>query len=229
MADVFPESMDRLDYEDLNKSVHTIEEYIRYICERVDYTYGQLFKDIGQSGVLAVPIAIAVSELQKDTKELQNQMAGVSAEATSALNKASRLESVVGDADSGLVKTVNDILTTIGSDEAGHESGILGALKELDTKIGSDEAGHESGILGALKEITDTIGSDETGHESGILGDIKEINTTIGSDEVGHESGILGDVKDIKDTIGSDETGHESGILGELKDHEQRITALENQ
>lgn len=164
MADVFPESMDRLDYQDLNESMHTIEDYIRYICERVDYTYGQLFKDIGSSGVLAVPISIAVGELQKDVKELQNQMAGVSAEATSALNKASRLETTVGDENSGLVKAVNDlqnslgnVITTIGSDEAGHESGILGALKEITTAIGSDEAGHESGILGELKDHEERI------------------------------------------------------------------------
>lgn len=174
MADVFPESMDRLDYQDLNESIHTLEDYIRYICERVDYTYGQLFKDIGGSGVLAVPIAIAVNELQKDVKALQNQMAGVSAEATSALNKVSALEDVVGDNNSGLVKLVNDIMVAIGSDEAGQESGILGDLKAINTAIGSAEAGHESGILGDIKEIKTAIGSDEAGQESGILGELKD-------------------------------------------------------
>lgn len=157
MADVFPESMDRLDYQDLNESMHTIEDYIRYICERVDYTYGQLFKDIGSSGVLAVPIALAVSELQKDVKQLQNQLADVSASATSALNKSTRLEEVVGDANSGLIKLVNDIIVAIGSDEAGQESGILGEIKAINIAIGSDEAGQESGILGELKDHEERI------------------------------------------------------------------------
>jgi len=159
MADVFPESMDRLDYQNVNESIHTIEDYINYICQRVDFTYGKLFESIGTSGVLAVPIALTVSQLQKDVKELQNQLAGVSAEATSALNKVTRLETTVGDDNSGLVKAVNElqttvqtILTTIGSDDTGHESGILGALKEVIIAIGSDEAGHESGILGELKD-----------------------------------------------------------------------------
>ena len=152
MADVFPESMDRLDYQNVNESIHTIEDYINYICQRVDYTYGKLFESIGTSGVLAVPIALAVSQLQKDVKELQNQLAGVSAEATSALNKVTRLEETVGDNNSGLIKTVNDIIVAIGSDVEGEESGILGALKEIKIAIGSDEAGHESGILGELKD-----------------------------------------------------------------------------
>ena len=152
MADVFPESMDRLDYQNVNESIHTIEDYINYICQRVDYTYGKLFESIGTSGVLAVPIALAVSQLQKDVKELQNQLAGVSAEATSALNTVTRLEETVGDNNSGLIKTVNDIIVAIGSDVEGEESGILGALKEIKIAIGSDEAGHESGILGELKD-----------------------------------------------------------------------------
>lgn len=229
MANVFPESMNRLDYEDVNGSIKIMADYINYICERVDYTYGQLFKDITGSGVLSIPIAMAVSELQKDLKVVASQVAGAAAEATSALNKANRALEEIGDDNSGIVKDINDINTEIGSDEAGHESGMKGDIKSLITAIGSDEAGHESGILGELKAIDTAIGSDEAGHESGILGELKFINTAIGSDEAGHESGILGDIKEIYTIIGSDEVGQESGILGELKDHEERITTLENQ
>lgn len=174
MANVFPESMNKIDYSDVNGALRIMSNYIDYMCQRVDYTYGQLFKDITGSGVLSVPIAMAVSEMQKDLKIMSSQLAGAAAEATSALNKANRALLAIGDENSGIIKDIDDITTAIGSDEAGHESGILGAIKAINTAIGSDEAGHESGILGDIKEIFTIIGSDEAGSESGILGELKD-------------------------------------------------------
>lgn len=174
MANVFPESMNKIDYEDVNNAIRTMADYINYMCERVDYTYGQLFKDITGSGVLSIPIAMAVTELQKDLKVLASQLAGAAAEATAALTKANRALDAIGDENSGIIKSIDDLTTAIGSDEEGHESGILGELKTINTAIGSDEAGHESGILGNIKEIFTIIGSDEAGQESGVLGELKD-------------------------------------------------------
>ena len=68
---VFPESMNRLDKGDVPGSLGTIEEYIRYMCERVDFSTRN---GVTNLDTLAATVAVEGSKIIDLGTELQNKV-----------------------------------------------------------------------------------------------------------------------------------------------------------
>ena len=76
---VFPESMNRLDTQDTTGSLKTIENYIRYIQERVEFSVRGVNRSISESGTSSAELRMALETLGNDLSALTstvNQLAG---------------------------------------------------------------------------------------------------------------------------------------------------------
>ena len=71
---VFPERMNKLDPEDPARSLTTVEAYIQYICERVEFTLGNNYKTINGMGTTAEGFALLLAGLSNKLDELTSKV-----------------------------------------------------------------------------------------------------------------------------------------------------------
>lgn len=66
---VLPESMDRLNVEDSKASLSIIENYIRYMCERIEFSTRNMTKTVSAAGVSSAEISVQSMQEQLDALE----------------------------------------------------------------------------------------------------------------------------------------------------------------
>lgn len=114
---VFPESMTKLDPNDTAGSLMKIENYIRYMTERMEFANSNTFRTVSEAGVSNV-------EIYKMILGLGDTVALVNANITNLYN---RLNALQGDV-SAQAETI---------------SGINTALADLTERVAALEAGAE--------------------------------------------------------------------------------------
>lgn len=76
---VFPENMERLDLNDTRGSLSTIQDYIRYMGERIEFSMRNMTKTVSDAGVSSAEVYILVQAQEQTLAALQstvNEMAG---------------------------------------------------------------------------------------------------------------------------------------------------------
>lgn len=68
---VFPERMDKLDPEDVGRSLATIEAYISYMCERTEFSLSNSFKTVNGLGTSSAEIVLLLSALSNELDEVK--------------------------------------------------------------------------------------------------------------------------------------------------------------
>lgn len=79
MAAVLPESMDKLDPRDTSGSLRTMEQYIRYMAERIDFAVRGMNRNISSAGVSSLVLYNALVELSGSLSSMRgtlNQLSG---------------------------------------------------------------------------------------------------------------------------------------------------------
>ena len=79
MAAVLPESMDKLDPQDTSGSLRTMEQYIRYMAERIDFAVRGMNRNISSAGVSSLVLYNALVELSGSLSSMRgtlNQLSG---------------------------------------------------------------------------------------------------------------------------------------------------------
>lgn len=74
---VFPESMDKLNTDDVRSSLPVMENYIRYMCERVEFAMRNMTKNVNAAGVSSVEMYILLTALQNEMATLQSTVSGL--------------------------------------------------------------------------------------------------------------------------------------------------------
>lgn len=74
---VFPESMNKLDPEDTRGSFSTIESYIRYMGERMEFAMRNMTKTVSSAGVSSAEMYILLTALQNDLSALKSTVNGM--------------------------------------------------------------------------------------------------------------------------------------------------------
>lgn len=79
---VLPESMDRLNVDDSRSALSVIENYIRYMSERIEFSFSNLTKNISDAGVSSATLYIMLVALTNQLSAIQSTVNSNSAQLT---------------------------------------------------------------------------------------------------------------------------------------------------
>lgn len=92
---VFPESMDKLDVEDARGSFATVENYIRYMTERMEFSMRNMTKTVSAAGVSSAEMYILLTALQNEMSALRSTVNGMSGNLTSLSGQVGEMQSAI--------------------------------------------------------------------------------------------------------------------------------------
>ena len=92
---VLPESMDRLNVEDPKASLSIIENYIRYMGERIEFSMRNVTKSVSAAGVSSAEIYVLVSAMNNTLSALQSTVNGMSGNITSLATTQATMQSQI--------------------------------------------------------------------------------------------------------------------------------------
>lgn len=121
---VFPESMDKLNVEDPGGSLSIVENYIRYMGERIEFSMRNMTKTVSAAGVSSAEMYILVTAMDNTLSALQSTVNGLSGNVTALQGQVT---SLLASADAA-----NTRLDTIDSQLAALETRVK-ALEDKQT------------------------------------------------------------------------------------------------
>lgn len=71
---VLPESMDKLNVEDTERSLSVIENYIRYMGERIEFSMRNMTRNVSDAGVSSAEMYILLVALQNTVSEISSRL-----------------------------------------------------------------------------------------------------------------------------------------------------------
>lgn len=69
---VFPESINELPKENPSEALDITENYIKYMCQRIDWAMGNVTKNVSKAGVSNAEMYILLTALQNTVSALQS-------------------------------------------------------------------------------------------------------------------------------------------------------------
>lgn len=91
MAAVLPESMDKLDVQDSSGSLAIVENYIRYMGERIEFSMRNMTKTVSAAGVSSAEIYVLVTAMSNSLSALQSTVNGLSGNVTALQGQVNSL------------------------------------------------------------------------------------------------------------------------------------------
>ena len=76
---VFPESINDLPKEKPSEALDITENYIKYMCQRIDWAMGNVTKNVSKAGVSSAEMYILLTALQNTVSALQSTVNSQSA------------------------------------------------------------------------------------------------------------------------------------------------------
>ena len=76
---VFPESINELPKENPSEALDITENYIKYMCQRIDWAMGNVTKNVSKAGVSSAEMYILLTALQNTVSALQSTVNSQSA------------------------------------------------------------------------------------------------------------------------------------------------------
>lgn len=89
---VFPESMNKLDAKNVPKSLDIVENYIRYMTERVEFSTSKMTKSVNSAGVSSVALLQLVQDVGSAVSVLQSTVNGMTGTITDLSGRLTALE-----------------------------------------------------------------------------------------------------------------------------------------
>lgn len=79
---VFPQSMSRIDPEDSEKSLRTIENHLRYMQERIEFSITNVARSVNSAGASSAEMFLLLKDLQNIVSAVSSTVEGISREMT---------------------------------------------------------------------------------------------------------------------------------------------------
>lgn len=92
---VFPESMERLNVDDTPGSLRRIENYIRYMVERMEFSNSNMTRNVNGAGVSTVEVLLALKEVTSALSEVKSTMSKMTGDITALGNSVKDLSATV--------------------------------------------------------------------------------------------------------------------------------------
>lgn len=71
---VLPESMNKIDVDEPQRALSTIDNYIRYMCERVEFAMRNVTKSVSDAGVSSAEMYVLLVALQNTVSEVSSRL-----------------------------------------------------------------------------------------------------------------------------------------------------------
>lgn len=95
MAAVLPENMDKLNVEDVRSSLSIIENYIRYMGERIEFSMRNMTKTVSAAGVSSAEIYVLITAMSNNLSALQSTVNGMSGNIISLTNTQTSMQTTL--------------------------------------------------------------------------------------------------------------------------------------
>ena len=106
---VFPESMDKLNTDDVRSSLPVMENYIRYMCERVEFAMRNMTKNVNAAGVSSVEMYILLTALQNEMATLQSTVSGLNGTVNGLGTQLSNVQSSITSLENQMTSIENSV------------------------------------------------------------------------------------------------------------------------
>lgn len=123
MAVVFPESMNKLDLSDTEGSLSRMENYIRYMTERMEFSNRNMTRSVSSAGLSTVEILQLVQELANALSATQSVVSGLQGTVTNLSGRVTALEESVTNLNSAMMTAQSQISALDGRVTALEEKG----------------------------------------------------------------------------------------------------------
>lgn len=109
---VFPESMDRIDPDDPGAALSTIESYIRYMQERIEFANKNTLRTVSEAGVSSAELYSKIVAIANTVQGLASQIASLNGDVTALSGSVNTLSGSVATMQ-GQINNVQDQISTI--------------------------------------------------------------------------------------------------------------------
>lgn len=92
---VLPESMDRLDVQDTEGSLSKVQEYIRYMGERIEFSFRNMTKTVSAAGVSSAELYILIQAQAQTLAALQSAVNSMAGNITTLQSSVAALQTAV--------------------------------------------------------------------------------------------------------------------------------------
>lgn len=127
---VFPESMDKLNTDDVRSSLPVMENYIRYMCERVEFAMRNMTKNVNAAGVSSVEMYILLTALQNEMATLQSTVSGLNGTVNGLGTQLSNVQSSI-TAMENRMSTIEESITSLEN----QMTSIENSVSALDSRV----------------------------------------------------------------------------------------------
>ena len=121
---VFPESMNKLDVKDTTGSLSRIENYIRYMTERVEFSMRNMTRNVSDAGVSSVEILLLMQEMAGTVATLSSAVNGMTGSITSLGTRLDEVNAKQTEMDTkitGLQTQITELAARVGALEGATE------------------------------------------------------------------------------------------------------------
>ena len=135
---VFPESMNKFDYNDPSTALRTVEQYIGYMCERMEFAMTQMTRNVDKAGTSSTEMYLMLVELSNNLAAMRSSIdslgGSVSRLRQTVDDMATRLDTAEGTLQTLTTTTIPDLQTRLLAAE--------GNITSLDGRVTALEGGN---------------------------------------------------------------------------------------
>lgn len=106
---VLPENMDKLDVENVPGSLSIIQEYIRYMGERIEFSFRNMTRTVSNAGISSTELYILMQAQAQQLAALSSVVSGAIGDITSLQHDVADLKADVSSADGKLTGLQGDL------------------------------------------------------------------------------------------------------------------------
>ena len=128
---VFPEGMNRLDVNNVPGSLSRIENYIRYMTDRMEFAMRNMTRNVSDAGMSSVEVMLLLKEMANTVSVINSTVQGMQGDITALSNR---------------VTQVQNAHTSIAAD--------ITALRDNVTKVQNAQAEMNGKIINLQSQIT---------------------------------------------------------------------------
>lgn len=132
---VFPESMNKFDYNDPSTALRTVEQYIGYMCERMEFAMSQMTRNVDKAGTSSTEMYIMLVELSNNLAAMQSSIGNFS-------GRISNLQAAVTDLTERLDRDLQPLIDTTIPDLQTRLQTAEGNITSLDARVSALEGGN---------------------------------------------------------------------------------------
>ena len=125
---VFPESMDPIEPEDTARSLRTLDEYVRYMTERIEFGMRNVTKSVNAAGISSTEMYILMVAMDNRISALESALNGLRGTVTGLQGTVTSLQGTVTSLQ-GTVTSLQGAVTGLGERMTALE-GRMDALEE---------------------------------------------------------------------------------------------------